>query len=141
MIAQLFAVPLLALSLILAPLAARAGEGNKNAVRQDNKVPPIYLQMPRMAVAVQVEGTDASRQLEVELWVYVPDPVLMAKLTNMRSVIADDIREKLKKNPASTYMAPEEGPTTVKEIARDAVEKQIGKDASEDILIKSMLVR
>ncbi len=135
-------IGLLALAaLVVAGLPAAAGEGNKNAVRKDNKISPFYLQMPRMAVAVPVEGTEASRQLEVEMWIYEPTPELMLKLNSRRSVIADTIREKLKTNSAQAYLAAEEGPQLIKEIARDAVESEIGKDAGEDVLIKSMIVR
>jgi flagellar basal body-associated protein FliL len=127
--------------LLLANGAAFAADGNKNAVKKEGKAGPEYLQMPRMAVAVKMDGTEVSRQLEVELWVYVPNPELMQKLNSRRSVVADAIRANLKKNPVSTYVAPDEGPVAVKEIARDAVEAEIGKDAKEDILIKSMIVR
>ena len=94
-----------------------------------------------MAVPVRVEGTEASRQLEVEMWIYVGNPELMVKLNARRSVVADTIRDKLKKNTAETYMSADEGPLAIKEIARDAVEQEIGKDAGEDILIKSLIVR
>lgn len=131
-----------ALALLLGSVATAAhGEGNKNAVRQDQKLSPQYLQMPRMAVAVHVEGTEVSRQLEVEMWIYVANPELMMKLNSRRSVVADTIRENLKKNTAQTYLSADEGPLAIKEIARDAVEKEIGKDAGEDILIKSLIVR
>lgn len=125
--------------LLLGPSAL--AEGNKNAVKKEGKAGPEYLQMPKMAVPVHVDGTEAQRQLLVEMWVYVPNPELMAKLNQRRSVVADVIREKMKKSPAQTYLSPEEGPLLVKEIARDAVEGEIGKDAAEDILIKSMIVR
>jgi len=119
---------------------ARA-EGNKNAVKKDVKVTQDYMQMPRMAVPVPVEGTEAYRQLEVELWIYEPNPDLQLKLKPMLSTIADKIRVKLKKNKAEVYESAQEGPLAIKEIARDAVEDIIGKDAGEDVLIKSMLVR
>jgi flagellar basal body-associated protein FliL len=90
---------------------------------------------------VAVAGTEASRQLVVEMWVYVPDPKLKALLNTKRSTVADEIRDKMKKNTAEQYLSAEEGPSLVKEIARDAVETAIGKDAAEDILIKSMIVR
>lgn len=122
-------------------LAAPAIAGNKDAVKKEGKAGPEYLQMPRMAVPVHVEGTEASRQLEVEMWIYVANPELMQKLNSRRSSVADEIRDKMKKSPAQTYLSPEEGPLLVKEIARDAVEAEIGKDAGEDILIKSMIVR
>ncbi|HEY1720220.1 MAG TPA: hypothetical protein VGG27_03170 [Magnetospirillaceae bacterium] len=128
------ALPLLLLSL---PVLA----GNKDAVKKEGKAGPEYLQMPKMAVPVKVDGTEAQRQLLVEMWVYVANPVLMQKLNSMRSTVADEIRDKLKKNSATTYLAPDEGPLAVKEIARDAVEAAIGKDGSPDILIKSMIVR
>jgi flagellar basal body-associated protein FliL len=130
------------ISLTAVMLASPAwAEGNKNAVKQDTKVSPFFLQMPRMAVPVNVEGTEAYRQLEVELWVYEPNPELMIKLNAQRSTVADKIRANLKKNKAETYMSAEEGPLAIKEIARDAVEDVIGKDANEDVLIKSLLVR
>jgi len=132
---------LLGLATAMPGVSTPAAAGNKDAVKQDSKLAPGYLQLPRMAVPVRIEGTDASRQLEVEMWVYVADPQLMIKLTAVRSVVADEIRENLKKNTAETYMSAEEGPTAIKEIARDAVEKQIGKDVPADILIKSLLVR
>jgi flagellar basal body-associated protein FliL len=129
-------------ALIVLPMAgAPAFAGNKDAVKKEGKTGPEYLQMPRMAVPVRVEGTEASRQLEVEMWIYVANPELMVKLNSRRSVVADTIREKLKKNTAETYMSADEGPLAIKEIARDAVEREIGKDAGEDILIKSLIVR
>jgi hypothetical protein len=136
--ARSFALLLMSL-LVFAPPAL--AEGNKNAVKTDTKAGPEYLQMPRMSVPVLVQGTEAYRQLIVEMWVYEPKPELMVKLTALRSVVADKIREGLKKNPSETYLSSEEGPTAIKEIARDAVEDAIGKDAGEDVLIKSLLVR
>ena len=133
---------LAALALIGLTMAGPAhADGNKNAVKKDVKTTQDYMQMPRMAVPVPVEGTEAFRQLEVELWIYVPNPELQLKLKPMLSTLADTIRAKLKKNPSSTYESAEEGPLAIKEIARDTIEDQIGKDAGEDVLIKSMLVR
>jgi len=131
----------LAFAILFVPAVAAMADGNKNAVHKDTRLSPFYLQMPRMAVAVPVAGTEASRQLEVEMWVYMPTPELIGKLSSRRSVIADVIREKMKKNSAQTYLAAEEGPALVKEIARDAVEAEVGKDVGEEILIKSMIVR
>jgi hypothetical protein len=131
-------VGLLAVTGIARPVLA---EGNKNAVKQDGKISPFYLQMPRMAVPVLVSGTEAYRQLEVEMWIYEPNPDLMIKLNAQRSTVADQIRANLKKNKAETYLSAEEGPMAIKEIARDAVEGIIGKDAGEEVLIKSLLVR
>ncbi len=131
----------LLLPLLVLGTSATAADGNKNAVKKEGKAGPEYLQMPRMAVAVHVDGTEASRQLQVEMWVYVGNPELMQKLNSRRSVIADVIRDKMKQSPAQTYLSPEEGPLLVKEIARDAVEAEIGKDAAPEILIKSMIVR
>ena len=133
----------LAVLLACAPalVAAPAFAGNKDAVKQDNKLAPGYLQLPRMAVAVPIKGTDAARELEVELWVFVPDPLIMAKLTALRSVVADDIRDKLPKNDTDTYSSAEEGPTAIKEIAREVLEQRLGKDVQADVLIKKMLLR
>jgi hypothetical protein len=131
-------------AIVMAGLLSAApawAEGNKNAVKQDVKVPQVYMQLPRMAVPVPVAGTEAYRQLEVELWIYMPNPEIQLKLKPQLSTIADHIRDKLKKNPAGTYESAEEGPTAIKEIARDAVEDVIGKDAGEDVLIKSLLLR
>jgi hypothetical protein len=138
-LARLLLALLIPLLVLGAP--AIAGEGNKNAVKKEGKAGPEYLQMPRMAVPVHVDGTEASRQLEVEMWVFVSDPVKMQLLNSKRSVIADTIRDKMKQSPAQTYLSPEEGPLLVKEIARDAVEAEIGKEAAPEILIKSMIVR
>jgi flagellar basal body-associated protein FliL len=131
----------LLIPLLVVGTPALASEGNKNAVKKEGKAGPEYLQMPRMAVPVHVDGTEASRQLEVEMWIFVPNPELMQKLNSRRSVVADTIRDKLKQSPAQTYLSPEEGPLLVKEIARDAVEAEIGKDSNAEILIKSMIVR
>lgn len=129
-------------ALIALAAPAFAASGNKNAVQPDAKLTPDYVALPRMAVPVQVEGTDTFRQLEVELWVYLPNnPPLMQKLVARRSVIADEMRTKLKKNPVSTYLQSEEGPMAIKEAARDIIDQELGKDSNADILIKSMLVR
>jgi len=133
-------IAIFAILLLGFALPAQA-EGNKNAVKKDGKAGPEFLQLPRMAVPVKVEGTDAFRQLVVEMWVYEPNPELMVKLTAQRSVVADKIREGLKKNNSEVYLQFEEGPAAIKEVARDAVEGVIGKEAGEDVLIKSLLVR
>ena len=123
-----------------APIAARA-DGNKNAVTKDVKTSQDYVQLPRMGVPVLVDGTEAYKQLNVELWIYVPNPEIQLKFKPLVSTVADKIRERLKKNPASTYESAEEGPLAVKEIARDVVEDALGKDINEDVLIKKLLLR
>ncbi len=115
-------------------------EGNKNAVKKEGKAGPEYLQMPKMAVPVHVDGTEAQRQLLVEMWVYVPNPELMAKLNQRRSVVADVIREKMKKSPAQTYLSPEEGPLlSRKSPATRRRRNRQGRRRGH--LIKSMIVR
>jgi hypothetical protein len=132
---------ILAVAALLPGAMGDALAGNKNAVDSTKKPPPDYLELPRMSVPVPVTGTDTFRDLEVVLWVYVPEPPLLVKLTARRSVVADTIRDMLKKNPADTYLSAEEGPAAIKEITRDVVENEIGKDADVDVLIKSLLVR
>ena len=135
--ARSFALLLMSL-LVFAPPAL--AEGNKNAVKTDTKAGPEYLQMPRMSVPVLVQGTEAYRQLIVEMWVYEPKPELMVKLTALRSVVADKIREESRRTRPRRICRRRKADRD-KEIARDAVEDAIGKDAGEDVLIKSLLVR
>lgn len=132
---------LLALALLGGPaLAGNPPKTDQPTNEIEGKAPHEYLLLPRMGIAVPDETSPTMRELQLEVWIYVPDPDKLQKMNAVRTVIAADIKAELGKIPAKTFLS-EDGPKVVKDTCMAMVEKVAGKDMAQDVLIRKMLLR
>jgi hypothetical protein len=124
------------------PVAASAGEAKPKTPSNEiqAKVPPNYVQLPKMRLAVIVDTNRTYSMLELEAWLVMDKVEDAAKLGSMKTKITAMMKERFLRYNWEAFKDPTTGFELAKEVVKMAVD-----DAShqpvQDVLIRSMILR
>ncbi len=119
---------------------APAGAAGEGGVEIQAKLSPLYVAVPRLHMAVQVDENRKYRSLELEVWLLQADPEKHQILNSKKKLIAEQMKEDFSAYNWEAFEDSAGGPRVAKQIVAASVEQASGVKV-EDVMIKTLILK
>jgi hypothetical protein len=124
--------------------AVAAPKSTEGAARPANeieaKVPPDYVSLPRVHMAVEVDANSRFRTLDLEVWLHPTDAENLQVANGKKKIIVEAIKEDLASYNWEAFEDVKDGPKIARRLIEISVDRVSGVKL-DDVYIKTLILR